>query len=55
MKISPMLLHVVSAFFIIYGIVDIIFVNVLLGIILLLIGIAMNVVAINTRMKLKKQ
>lgn len=55
MKISPLLLHVVSAFFIIYGVVDIIFINVLLGIILLVVGIAMNIVAINTRRKLKKQ
>jgi uncharacterized membrane protein HdeD (DUF308 family) len=55
MKINPLLLQVVSAFFLIYGVVDIIFVTVLLGIILLIIGIAMNVVAFNTRMKLKKQ
>ncbi|BBH21170.1 hypothetical protein Back11_25150 [Paenibacillus baekrokdamisoli] len=54
MKVNPLLLQVVSAFFLIYGIVDIIFVNVLLGIILLIIGVAMNVVALNIRMKMKK-
>lgn len=55
MKANPLLLQVVSVFFLIYGVVDIIFVNLLLGIILLIVGIAMNVAALYIRMESKKQ
>ncbi|NBD24402.1 hypothetical protein [Paenibacillus glycinis] len=39
---SPRLMVIVSIFFIGYGIVDILFVNVILGVVLLLVGVWMN-------------
>ncbi|MBM7565210.1 hypothetical protein [Paenibacillus sacheonensis] len=46
---NPRLLVVVSIFFIGYGIVDILFVNYVLGVALLLIGVWMNVSAYKKR------
>ncbi|SFT16196.1 hypothetical protein SAMN05428962_4834 [Paenibacillus sp. BC26] len=54
MKMSPRLLQVVSIFFIGYGIIDILFVNWVLGVVLLLIGIYMNYTAIKKLRELKK-
>lgn len=48
-KVNPRLLVVVSIFFIGYGIVDILFVNYVLGVALLLIGVWMNVSAYKKR------
>ncbi|QHW33063.1 hypothetical protein GZH47_21165 [Paenibacillus rhizovicinus] len=51
---SPRLLVVVSIFFIGYGIVDILFVNYVLGVALLLVGVWMNVSAYKKRKALRQ-
>lgn len=48
-EMNPRLQVVVSIFFLGYGIVDIIFVNYLLGVLLLLVGVWMNVSAYKKR------
>lgn len=50
---NPRLLVVVSIFFIGYGIVDILFVNYLLGVVLLLVGVWMNYSAYKKRKALR--
>ncbi|WP_219833915.1 hypothetical protein [Paenibacillus sp. R14(2021)] len=51
---SPRLLQIVSIFFIGYGIIDILFVNYILGIALLIIGIAMMASGIKKQRALKQ-
>ena len=54
-KVSPRLQVIVSIFFIGYGIVDILSVNVFLGIALLLIGVWMNISAYKKRIAARKE